>query len=440
MSEKRCVTINPPKMCQPMGAIYAYLGVHACVPLVHGSQGCATYPRYNLCRHFREPAELATSSLTEDAAVYGGRKNLIEAIRNVHARMHPELIGVLTTCLSETIGDDVKSIIRECEEELDGIPVITASTPSYVGTHLTGYDNALKSMLETLAAKGNPNGKINIVTGMINPGDINEIKHILQVMGVSGIFLTDVSQTMNSPIKFPKPHYPEGGTTLAEIGDAVNSLSTITLSAACGTASAKLLERKFNVPAALGAMPIGVKNADAFIQNIARFTGKPIPAELERERGLLLDALVDTHHYLYGKKAAIFGDPDMVAAIVRFCAEAGMKPSAACTATPHPNFAPQIKAVADEYNCKIEILEGSDLFALQEVMKKEPVHVLLGNSKGKDLANDENVPIVRVGFPVYDRVGAFRYPIIGYNGSIYLLDQIVNAILEHKYDQQKLHQ
>ncbi len=441
MPEKRCVTINPPKMCQPIGAIYAYIGVHACIPLVHGSQGCATYPRYNFCRHFREPIEVATTSLSEDAAVYGGAKNLVAAIRNVKNRMHPELIGIMTTCLSETIGDDVRSIIKEFDNDADEVELIAASTPSYVGTHLTGYDNAVKALVETLACNnGILNNKLNIITGLINPGDINEIKHMLQIIGVESIILTDISQTMNTPIQFPKPHFSEGGTAKAEIADTANSLGTISLAPVTGGAAAKFLERKFSVPAVLGPAPIGVNNTDTFVKNVLRLTDRPIPKELERERGLLLDAMVDVHHYLYGKRAAIFGDPDIVAAIVRFAAEAGMRPVVACTATAGPSFAKEIKAVAEEYDCPVEILEKSDLFALHEVLKEAGAEVLIGNSKGKDIAEDHNIPLVRVGFPVYDRVGCFRYPIMGYNGSIHLLDMVTNAILDHKYDPDKLHQ
>jgi len=90
-------------MGQPIGAMYALFGVHAAVPLVHGSQGCAAYPMRMFNRHFGELVQVAVSSLGEDASVFGGKKNLIAAIENIIARRHPELIGVITTCLSETI-------------------------------------------------------------------------------------------------------------------------------------------------------------------------------------------------------------------------------------------------------------------------------------------------------------------------------------------------
>ncbi len=436
----RSVAINPPKMCQPMGAILAYMGVHGCVPLVHGSQGCSTYPRYNIARHFRESAEVAVSSLSEDAAVYGGAKNLTEAIKNIKSRLSPEAIGICTTCMSETIGDDVKLIAKKALTD-DTMKIFPASTPSYVGTHLTGYDNALRTLVEMLAVKGEPNNKVNIITGIINPGDIREIKNMLRIMNVGSIFLSDISDTLDSPI-LPgghKPLLPEGGTKLSDVADSANSLGTVAICRTAGSA-AVYLKNKFNVPAILDPAPIGVANTDRFVQNISRLCGTPIPREIVIERGRLIDSMVDVHHYMFGRKVAIFGDPDIVSAIVRFCAEAGMNPTVAMTATRHKDFAPDIKAANSEYNVDTQILEGTDLYEFHEVVKTHGAELIVGNSKGKDIADDENIPLVRVGFPVYDRVGVYRYPIMGYNGSIYLLDQMTNAILGHKYDPNKLHQ
>ncbi len=437
----RSVTINPPKMCQPMGAILAYMGVHGCVPLVHGSQGCSTYPRYNIARHFRESAEVAVSSLAEDAAVYGGAKNLTEAIKNVKSRINPALIGICTTCMSETIGDDVKLISKNALVPGDAMKIIPASTPSYVGTHLTGYDNAMRALVETLAVKGKPNNKINMITGIINPGDIREIKNMLRIMNVESIFLSDISETLDSPI-LPgghKPLLPDGGTEVSEIADSANSLGTIAICRAAGSAAA-FLKNKFNVPAALDPPPIGVANTDRFVQNISKLSGAAIPDEIKKERGRLIDSMVDVHHYMFGRKVAVFGDPDLVSAIVRFCAEAGMNPTIAMTATRQKDFAPDIKAVNSEYKTDIQILEGTDLYEFHEAVKTHGAELILGNSKGKDIADDEGVPLVRFGFPVYDRVGVYRYSIMGYNGSIYLLDLMTNAILGHKYDPNKLHQ
>src|SRR5574340_1217900 len=75
ITERSAVTINPAKTCQPVGAMYAALGIHNCLPHSHGSQGCYAYHRSTLSRHFKEPAMAATSAFTEGACVFGGEAN-----------------------------------------------------------------------------------------------------------------------------------------------------------------------------------------------------------------------------------------------------------------------------------------------------------------------------------------------------------------------------
>ena len=98
------VLINPCKTCQPVGALFAALGVRNCMPYSHGSQGCASYHRTYLTRHFKEPAIAVTSSFTEGACVFGGGPNIRQGAKNVFDVYDPDIIAVHTTCLSETIG------------------------------------------------------------------------------------------------------------------------------------------------------------------------------------------------------------------------------------------------------------------------------------------------------------------------------------------------
>jgi len=139
--EREALTIQPAKTCQPIGAMYAALGIHRCLPHSHGSQGCCAYHRSALTRHYKEPVMAATSSFTEGASVFGGQANLMEAINNIFTIYDPDIIAVHTTCLSETIGDDVTQIVAKAQEE-GKIPagkyVIKASTPSFVGRTLPG--------------------------------------------------------------------------------------------------------------------------------------------------------------------------------------------------------------------------------------------------------------------------------------------------------------
>ena len=57
------VTRNACVVCSPLGATLAFAGIERGMTLLHGSQGCATYIRRYAISHFREPLDVASSSL-----------------------------------------------------------------------------------------------------------------------------------------------------------------------------------------------------------------------------------------------------------------------------------------------------------------------------------------------------------------------------------------
>jgi nitrogenase molybdenum-iron protein beta chain len=424
---KRAVTINPGMICQPIGAMQAVLGVHGAISLVHGSQGCAAYPMRMFNRHFQEPVEIALSSLGEDAAVFGGANNLVKGVQNLAARRHPEMIVVLTTCLSETIGDDIDGILKKIDVPVTLIPV---HTPSYVGTHVTGYDNAIKALVVHLAQQTGPTNKINIAVGLLNPGDIRELRSMLEKMRVKAILLTDLSETLDAPLILPRPTFPNGGTTLNEITDTANSLGSIALCKHAGGSAMQYLANKHKVPVILGASPIGVANTDVFLENVSHLSGRPVPDELRRDRGRLIDAMIDVHFKVAQKKVAIFADPDIASGMARFVHEFGMEPSIVATGTESKEFVKDVQAIASQTGHEIEILSGCDLYGLHEAVKEVGVDLVMGNSHAKYIADDEKIAFARIGFPVFDRVGYQRRSIIGYEGGINLVDMITNSILD----------
>jgi len=330
------------------------------------------------------------------------------SIKNVITRRHPELIGVITTCLSETIGDDIDGIIREGDfEESKVVPI---HTPSYVGSHVTGYDNALKALVTSLSVESdsdNVNGRLDIVPGMVNPGDILEIKQMLDSMNVSHMILSDISETLNAPLMLPKPPFPRGGTSVGAIEDCANAGGVISLCEHAGGSAAVFLKGKYGM-AADTICPIGVTNTDRFLDAVCDMTGVEIPYSLEQGRGRLIDAMVDVHMKTYGKRAAIFADPDIAIALAEFVAELGMESVIVSSSTASRKFLQKAKSVTDG-----EILNGRDLYELQRAVKDKEVDILFGNTKCKPIAKDEDVAFVRCGFPVYDRVGYHRYGVMG---------------------------
>lgn len=112
-SKDRAGVIDPMFDCQPAGAQYAGIGVKDCIPLVHGGQGCGMFVRLLFAQHYKENFDIALTSLHEESAVFGGTGRVEQGVE-VLARRYPELrvILIITTCLTEVIGDDIEGTIN----------------------------------------------------------------------------------------------------------------------------------------------------------------------------------------------------------------------------------------------------------------------------------------------------------------------------------------
>ena len=413
--------INPAKTCQPIGAMYAALGIHGCLPHSHGSQGCCAYHRMHLTRHFRDPVLASSSSFTEGASVFGGAANLKTSIKNVFAIYNPEIMAVHTTCLSETIGDDLPNILKQSEIP-EGRHVIHVNTPSYQGSHITGFSGMVKAMVSYLAQSdgGEKKDQLNVIPGFVNPGDMREIRRIVTELGVKTIMFPDTSNVLDSPLTSKYEMYPEGGATIA-------------LGAFASNDAAELLQEKFGVTGIPLKLPIGLKATDDFIMAIKNWFGITVQKSLTLERGQVVDTLIDTHFHYQGKKVAIFGDPDHVIALTELVITMGMVPKYILTGTPGKQFDVEIQKLLKEAG-----IEGSrvkaegDLFELHQWIKEEKVDLILGTTYGKYIARAEDIPLVRVGFPILDRAVHPLMPVVGYRGCLRLIEQISNALLERR--------
>jgi len=431
IKERSALRVNPCKTCQPVGAMYAALGVKNCMPHSHGSQGCCSYHRMVLSRHFKEPAIASSSSFTEGASVFGGRSNINTAAKNIFDMYNPDIIAVHTTCLSETIGDDLGSYITDMDVP-DGKIVVHTNTPSYVGSHINGYFNMMIGFMNYLTKKtGTPNGKTAIFPGWVNPGDIRELKRIAALMNVPATFFPDQSGVLDAPMTGRYEMYPDGGTTIDEIKGLGDSKGLIALGEIIGTEPAELLKKKWKVGYELLPIPVGVTFTDKYLLALRKQAQSEVPAELEEERGRLVDLLLDSHQYTHNKKVAVFGDPDVVIGLTSLVLEMGMIPKYVITGTPKEEFTRRINELFTKYgvtDCTAKA--NADLFELHQWIKNEPVDLLIGSTYGKQIARAEDIPFIRAGFPVLDRYGGPIQPIVGYKGGIRLVEQITNALLD----------
>lgn len=436
LTERKGVKINPANICQPIGAAHAAAGLRNCMPHSHGSQGCSSYLRTQLTRHYREPVMGTSSSFSEDTAVFGGGGNLKQAIRNIIALYRPEVIAIHTTCVAETIGDDVRSIVEAMLQSGDIPPevrIIAASTPSYVGTHITGYARMVEAMVSTLAEKRDDRAveRVNVIPGFnCEPGDIREIERLLAMMDIEHIIFPDTSSAFGGPLDGQVRLYPDGGTTLDELRETANSLATFNICHDSGALAAALLEKRFAVPAIATRTPIGIENTDRFLMRLSEVTGRAVPRALEIERGRLVDMMHDAHPHFHGKRVAIAADPDLAAGFLSLVLGMGMEPVHILSGSPSANFQSEAERLLGNEWPDTNVVNGGDLFLLHQLIKNQPVDLILGNSHLKYVARAEDVPLIRVGFPISDRANLHHFPVMGYAGAARMVERISSTLLD----------
>ncbi len=430
-------TTNACKLCKPLGAAIAFRGIEGCVPFLHGSQGCATYMRRYIISHFNEPIDIASSSLGEKNAIYGGGPNLKLGLKNVTAKYTPTLIGVATTCLTETIGDNVPMILAEYAKEFgraEAPLLVHVSTPSYAGTHLEGFHAAVKAVVEQLADEVEPNGRVNLLPGFVSPADIRYLRSVMDDFGMAATILPDYSDTLDGPALLDYPLIPEGGTRLSDIRGMAGAMVTVELGATlpAETAGTFLLNRH-GVKLLRTGLPIGIRATDNFLELLAGICDREVPKHHFAARGRLVDSMVDGHKYIFGKRAVVYGEEDLVVGLTGFLAEIGIRPVLCASGGKSGRMAEGIAAATLGLDCEMPmVLEDVDFYDIEEQAKELRVELVVGHSKGYAFARKENLPLIRVGFPIHDRIGGQRILHLGYQGAQSLFDLITNTVIEKK--------
>jgi len=515
VARKYVSTVNACKLCTPLGACLALRGIEGAMPLLHGSQGCSTYMRRYIISHFNEPIDIASSSLGEKNAIYGGAINLKKGITNVIRKYHPQLLGIATTCLTETIGDNVPMILKEylkesgeyleeagedlrensfedsrkdsrkdfgedsredpCEDSRkdsgedsrgdsgdgsgedfnegsrENVPplIISVSTPSYVGTHMDGFHRTVKAVVEALAEGGKRTGRVNLLPGFVSPADLRHLKEIMEGFGLEYTLLPDISQSLDAPILEEYHKIPDGGTPLSEIRAMGRAQATIefgrTLNSHTGANSyatansytaAEYLQMRFAVERYSLGLPIGISETDRFFAVLEQLSGSPAPNCYRLERGRLIDAYVDCHKYLFGQRAIIYGEEDLVVGLTSFLSEIGIVPVLCASGGKSGRFEESVRAAGAGNLTQIPLVrEGMDFYQIEEEAESLKPDLLIGHSKGYPLARELDIPLIRVGFPIHDRIGGQRILHLGYRGAQRLLDQIVNTVIERKQNE-----
>ncbi|MEH1973919.1 MAG: nitrogenase iron-molybdenum cofactor biosynthesis protein NifN [Nostoc sp.] len=418
----KALTVNPLKQSQALGATLAFLGLKGTMPLFHGSQGCTAFAKVVLVRHFREAIPLATTAMTEVTTILGGEENVEQAILTLVEKANPEIIGLCSTGLTETRGDDIEGFLKEIRgrhPELNDLAIVFAPTPDFKGALQDGFAVAVESIVQEIPrAGGLRTEQVTVLAGSaFTPGDVQEIKEIVTAFGLVPIFVPDLGASLDGHLEDNYSAVTVSGTTLKQLREVGSSAFTLALGESMRGA-AKILEERFGTPYEVFSELTGLEPVDEFIQALAILSGNSVPEKYRRQRRQLQDAMLDTHFYFGAKRVSLALEPDLLWSTVHFLQSMGAQIHAAVTTTrSHLLEKLPVKNVTiGDLEDFESLADGSDL--------------LIGNSNVGAITKRLSIPLYRLGLPIYDRLGNGQFTKVGYRGTMELVFGIGNLFLE----------
>ncbi|PEQ11747.1 nitrogenase iron-molybdenum cofactor biosynthesis protein NifN [Novosphingobium sp. PC22D] len=427
-SAKAC-TVNPLKMSQPIGGALAFMGMRGAMPLLHGSQGCTSFGLVLFVRHFREAIPLQTTAMSEVATVLGGYENVEQAVLNIVKKTSPEIIGICSTGVTEVKGDDLKGFvatIRQRHPELANVAIVQCSTPDFAGAFEDGWTKAVTALIEQVVPEVEPvrrdATRVNVLPGChLTPGDIDELRDMIEAFGLAPNFVPDLSGSLDGHI--PEDFTP---TTLGGAGcEEVRAMATAGATIAIGAqmrGPAEALEKRAGVPFRLFERVSGLSACDELIMHLAQLSGREVPVKYRRQRGQLVDAMLDAHFHIGGRKFAIGAEPDLLFALVSTLREVGAEIVSAVTTTSSP--------VLEKLPCEsVTIGDLEDLEA-----GAADADILITHSHGRQAAERLHVPHYRIGIPMFDALGAGHLVTVGYRGTRDMLFAIGNMLMQRHHE------
>lgn len=422
---EKSVVINPLKHSQSIGAAIAFQGINNSIPVIHGAQGCNFLAKVLLTKHFREPIALQSTKLFTEDVVMGSDENLIKTVNEIVEKNSPDVIGILTSGLSEVKGDDVKkavsSQISAVSSQNKECFMVHVPTPDYEGGLETGYAKAVEAVIGSMFTGITPSlplprqggGQINVLAGShLTPADFTELREIIEAFGLRPIILPDLSALDGSRQGFSP--LAAGGTDVEDIKTMAEAAFTIAIGKSMEP-GARLLNEKFGIEYSVFESLSGLNDTDIFTQTLSFLSGNPVPARYERQRRILIDGMRDAHFYFGSKKVCIALEPDMAIQASRWISEMGAEVALAVI--------PQNTESSGNIIAKEVVV--SDLFSIDG-----DYDLLISNSHAEDTAKRLGVPLYQAGFPVYKIIGNSSRITIGYRGTLAIINEAANLLLK----------
>ena len=424
------IATRPIKSGQPLGAILGSLGLDRCIPLIHGAQGCSAFAKIFFIQHFHEPVPLQSTAMDPITTVMGSDDNITQALTTLCERNNPRLIVLMSSGLSEAQGADMNRALKEFRRQqprFERVEIVTVATPDFYGSLENGHAALIESLIAQLvpqqALRSVRKKRVNLLLShMLTPGDVEMIRSVVEGFGLQPVLVPDLSRSMDGHLlRQDYLSVSQGGSDVNHIKQLGQSAMTLVIGPSLVRAG-QILEQRSGVESLNFPHLMTLEQMDRFVDTLRRLADRAVPEWLDRQRGQLQDAMIDTHTWINGRQFGIAAEADLLVAWLDFATSTGMRAASVVAPVNQPSLG----------SLPVEQVLIGDLEDLTEACR-DKAELMLTNSHGALLAEQLGIPLLRIGFPIYDRFGEFRRVRQGYAGMRDTLFDIANAMQQQHH-------
>ncbi|MDR1809103.1 MAG: nitrogenase iron-molybdenum cofactor biosynthesis protein NifE [Prevotella sp.] len=378
--------------------------------LVHGPIGCASYT-WDIRGAMSSGPELHRNSFSTDLrekhVIFGGEKQLYEALIELIDKYQPKAAFVYSTCIVGVIGDDVQAVCKRVATEKN-IPVVPVMAEGFQGSKKDGYKIACEAMFSLV---GTDNSKkvspvsINILGDFNLAGELWILEEYYRKTGVQ--ILASIT----------------GDGRVDDIRNAHRASLNVVQCSGSMMHLAKLMKEKFGIPF-IKVSYFGIEDMSDALYEVAKFFGKETLMDNARnlvkdELTALLPALEYYKTALQGKKAAIYvGGAFKAISLVKALRLIGVKTVIAGTQTGNTEDYKLLEAICDD-GCIL--VDDSNPVELSEFVKRTGADLFIGGVKERPIA-------YKLGIGFCDHNHERKLALAGYEGMLNFAKEVYETV------------
>ncbi len=382
------------------------------IQLIHGPVGCS-YDTWHTKRYPSDGGNFQlkyawSSDMKEQHIVFGGEKLLKKAIKEAFAEF-PDIkrMMVYTTCSTALIGDDIKPVVKEVEEELGDVDIFTVECPGFAGVsqskgHHVFNIGWVNEKVGTFEPEITSPYTINVIGDYNIQGDTFVLEKYMEKMGIQII-----------------AHFTGNGTYDSLRGMHKAQLNVTNCARSAGYI-ANELKKRYGIPR-IDVDTWGFDYAKEGLRKIGAFFGLEDRAEavIAEEVEKYESKLAWYKERLTGKKVCIWtGGPRLWHWTKALEDDLGMKVVAMSSKFGHQEDFEKVLARGEEGTIYIDDGNELEFFEVLEMVK--PDLILTGPRVG--------ALVKKVHLPYVNGHGYHNGPYMGFEGAVNMARDMYNAI------------